>query len=110
MQPLMAWQPVTMPPLPVSACWAAADGQVTVVPTFVVAQSVGSCAFRYEVNRNVLPELSARCSAVIFRAGRATPGLRALIAGSFQVLTLPAYIPARTLPPRFSGFLTPGRL
>ena len=59
------------------------------VLTSVAGQSAGSWAFRYEVNRNVLPELSARCRVVIFMLGSVTPGLSVAIAGSFQVLILP---------------------
>ncbi len=37
----------------------------------------------------VVPEESERCTTVIAVLGSVTPGFRALISASFQVLTLP---------------------
>ena len=41
---------------------------------------------------SVVPELSERCTVRILVAGSVAPGLSAAIAGSFQVVTLPAKI------------------
>ena len=46
MQPLMPAQPLTMPPLPVSAVAPGTDGQLTVVPTLDDGHPLGSWAFR----------------------------------------------------------------
>ncbi len=89
MQPLIAAQPLTMPPVPVSAVAPGTDGQLTVVPTLLAAHPLGSWAFRYEVVRKVLPELSARCRGTILVLGSDTPLLSAVIAGLFQVVILP---------------------
>src|ERR1051326_3378378 len=51
-----------IPLLPVAPAWPGCLGQATVVPISEELQSAGSWAFRYEVNRNVLPEVSARCT------------------------------------------------
>ncbi len=46
MQPLLAWQPATMPLLPVSASEPETDGQLMVVLTLAAGQPAESCAFR----------------------------------------------------------------
>src|SRR5260370_39822463 len=112
MQPVVFWQPVTMPPLPVSPSAPETLGQDTVVLTLEELQSPGSWALRYEVNRKVLPELSARCSGTIAVAGSDTPGLSAVIAESCHFVILPEEICASTLPLslRCADALTPGML
>jgi hypothetical protein len=50
------------------------------------------------VNRNVSPELSNRCTGTTGVPGSRTPGLSLAIFGSFQVLIVPWYISASTLP------------
>src|SRR5438067_11124017 len=77
---LMIWAtPVFFGPAWVSA------GQATVspAPSFHV---VGAALVRYLVNALVVPEPSARWATTIAVDGSVTPGLSALIAGSFQVL------------------------
>src|SRR6476661_3841399 len=56
----------------------------------------GAAALRYLVKFSVVPESSARCTAWTPVAGRVTPGLTAAIAGSFQVVMVPAKMPAIT--------------
>ena len=58
----------------------------------------------------VVPDESERWTTVIAVLGRLMPGLRALIAGSFQVLILPRKMLASVGPSSFSPLLTPGRL
>src|SRR5260370_1415061 len=79
MQPVVFWQPGTMRPLPVSPSAPETLGQDTVVLTLEELQSPGSWALRYEGNRKVLPELSARCSGTIAVAGSDTPGLSGVV-------------------------------
>ena len=59
------------------------------VPINEELQSVGSCASMYEVNRKVLPELSARWTSTIEALGKVTPGFSAVMAGSFHLVILP---------------------
>src|SRR5260370_30286127 len=59
------------------------------------------------VNRNVARALSARWNGTTLVCGSATPGLSAVILGSFQVVMDPWYISASTLP--FSLRWTDGR-
>src|SRR5580693_4580370 len=103
MQPLLAPQAATMPLLPCSPSAPGTAGQVTVVSTFVSLQPLGSWEFRKLVNRNVSPELSARCSGTTFRLGSGTPGLSALIAGSSQLVIFPVYMPTSTAASSLSG-------
>src|SRR2546428_11661289 len=58
-------------------------------------QSLAAEAARYLVKLSVVPELSERCTVKILVDGRVAPWLSAAIAGSFQVVTLPAKIFAR---------------
>src|SRR2546429_8081933 len=55
-------------------------------------QSAVAVLDRNLVELSVVPELSDRCTARIFVAGSVAPELSAAIAGSFQVVTLPAKI------------------
>ena len=57
----------------------------------------------------MVPEESERTAMVIGVDGRLTPGLSALIAGSFQVLILPWKISAMAVASSFR-LLTPDRL
>src|ERR1700722_14357209 len=81
-----------------SAPVCAGPGQATVVPISEEPQAAGSCAFRYEVNRNELPELSDRCTGTMAAGGRVAPGFRFLIAGSSHRVIVPAKIRARIWP------------
>ncbi len=60
-------------------------GQLTVLSAPSV-HTVGAAFFRYVVKLFVVPEESERCTTVMLVDGSETPGLSALIAGSFQVL------------------------
>src|SRR5215472_19345017 len=86
------------PSLPSWACSPGCCGQATDVPISEELQSAGSWAFRYEVNRNVLPEVSDRWTSTIGVPGRLTPELSFLIAGSFHVVIVPPKICASTWP------------
>src|SRR6266568_5291821 len=57
----------------------------------------------------VVPDESERWAMVMAVLGRVTPGLSALIAGSFHALILPAKMPAMVGPDSFR-LLTPDRL
>src|ERR1700722_2109862 len=72
-------------------------------------QWLGAASTRYWEKLAVVPEESARTSRLIEELGRLAPGLRALIAGSLQVVILPEKIPARTVASSFRP-LTPDRL
>src|SRR5580658_3523230 len=98
MEPGVAWTVLMIPLLPCAPFSPGWLGQATAVPISEELQSAGSWAFRYEVNRNVLPEVSARWTSTIAVPGRGTPGFRFLIAGSFHAVIWPAKIRARTWP------------
>src|SRR5215475_4370611 len=53
---------------------------------------------RYLVKLSLVPELSARCTVVIFVDGRLAPELSAAISGSFHLVTLPAKMSASVVP------------
>src|SRR5690348_11883134 len=91
------------PPLPLPAC--APDGQLTVeeLPSF---QALPTAFWRNRVKFAVVPEESERTARVIGVLGRLTPGLIALMAGSFQVLILAWKISEMTCGVSFR-FLTP---
>src|SRR5215470_9874913 len=74
------------PPLPLPAC--ALEGQLIVelVPSF---QVLAAASVRNREKFAVVPEESERTARAIGVLGRLTPGLSALIAGSFQVLMWP---------------------
>src|SRR5580700_11708113 len=90
-----------LPPSPARAV----DGQVMVeeVPSF---HALPAASTRYWEKFCVVPEESERTASVIEVLGRDRPGLRALIAGSFQVLMVPWKIPASTVASSFRP-LTP---
>src|SRR5215472_9642687 len=93
------------PPLPMPAC--APDGQLMVeeLPSFQSGED-------FSRNREkfwVVPEESERTASVIGVLGRFTPGLSALIAGSFQVLILAWKMSEMTCGVSFR-FLIPDRL
>src|SRR5437667_7663996 len=71
------------PGLPLPATSSA--GQFVVSPA-VNVNTPGAAAVRNLVKLEFVPEASERCTGVIFVDGSVTPGLSALIAGSFQVL------------------------
>ena len=58
----------------------------------------------------VVPEPSARWTTAMSVAGSSIPGLTALIAGSFHLVTLPRKMSARRGPVNLSSALTPGML
>src|SRR5919197_4098673 len=60
------------------------DGQLTVSP--LPSFHEGAAALRYLVKLLVVPEPSERCATVIALSGRLTPGLSAVMAGSFHFL------------------------
>src|SRR5580658_11246243 len=93
-----------LPPSPARAV----DGQVMVeaVPSF---HALPAASTRYWEKFAVVPEESERTARVIVLLGRLALGLRALIAGSFQVVILPEKIPARTVASSFRP-LTPDTL
>ena len=82
------------------------------VPISELLQSAGSWAFRYDVNRKVLPELSARWTGTTAVPGSFTAGFRAAIAGSSHLLIFPLNIRASTVPSslRCADAATPGTL
>src|ERR1700744_2286514 len=87
--------------------WAV-DGHLMVaaLPSF---QTLGAASWRNSVKFCVVPEESERTAVVIAVDGRVTPGLMALIAGSFQLLMLPWKMLAMTVGVSFR-LLTPCRL
>src|SRR6516164_7443894 len=89
------------PSLPLLPWPPGCPGQATWVPISEEVQPAGSWAFMYEVNRNVLPEVSDRWTGTIGVPGRATPEFRCLIAGSFQVVIVALKVCASTVPFRF---------
>src|SRR5262245_53566528 len=68
---------------------------------------VGLASDSHVVNTEVVPDSSERCTIVMAVDGRSTPGLRALMAGSFQFLILPRKMSAVVVPSSFSPFSTP---
>src|SRR5215469_17249691 len=93
------------PPLPVPPRLVAGQEMVELVPSF---------QFGAESTRNwekfaVVPEESERRAMVTAVLGRLTPGLSAVIFGSFHFLMSPWKRPAMTGPSSFR-FVTPGRL
>src|ERR1700683_5847620 len=93
-----------LPPSPARAV----DGQVMVeeVPSF---HALPAASTRYWEKFCVVPEESDRTARVIVVLGRLRPELRALIAGSSQVLMVPWKMPARIVASSFRP-LMPGRL
>src|SRR5699024_1802531 len=69
----------------------------------------GAVAGRQSVKFSVVPESSDRATAVSGISGSSRPGLRALIAGSCQLVILPENIWAIVWASKFSS-LMPGRL
>src|ERR1700744_3049604 len=94
-------------PLPPSPA-RAVDGNLIgePVPSF---HALPAASTRYWEKFAVVPEESERTARVIVVLGRLTPGLRALIAGSSQVLMVPWKMPARVVASSFR-LLTLGRL
>jgi hypothetical protein len=69
-----------MPPLPWAAAEPGAFGHCSVVfAGYFVPHPVGSAAARYDVKRNVSPELSERWIAATGVEGIVTPGFKAVI-------------------------------
>ena len=60
MEPGADLTPLMMASVPAALSSPGCLGQATVVPISELLQSDGSWAFRYEVNRKVLPESSPR--------------------------------------------------
>src|SRR5579863_7227083 len=97
---------VATPPLPLAA-WAV-EGHLTVL-LLPSAHALPTASCRNSVKFCVVPEESERTARVIGVLGRLTPGLSALIAGSFQVLIWPWKIFAIVVGSSFR-LLTPVRL
>src|SRR5947207_1426141 len=98
--------------LPVDPSAPGGRGHATVVPISELLQPKGFWALRYDVNRKVLPELSARWTGTIAIPGSFTPGFRDAIAGSSHLPIFPLKIRASTVPSslRCADALIPGRL
>src|ERR1700746_584899 len=77
---------VATPPVPLAA-WAV-DGHLRVL-LLPSAHALPTASCRNSVKFCVVPEESERTARLIGVLGRLTPGLSALIAGSFQLLILP---------------------
>src|SRR6266581_1651890 len=94
------------PPLPLPA-WAA-EGQLMVeeLPSF---QSLPAACIRNREKFAVVPDESERTARMIGVLGRLTPGLIALIAGSFHLVILAWKMSAMTAGSSFR-LLTPDRL
>src|ERR1700752_5082868 len=73
------------PPLPLPACAVEGQLMVELLPSF---QRLGAAVMRNSEKFAVVPEESERTARLIGVLGRLTPGLSALIAGSFQLLIL----------------------
>src|SRR4051794_21381863 len=73
------------------APWPVGHGTSLAAPA---VQTAGATAVRYPVKAAVVPEPSERCTTWMPVVGRVTPELSFLMAGSFQVLILPAKMPA----------------
>src|SRR5438270_825027 len=69
----------------------------------------GATAVRYDVNTDVVPDPSDRCTTWMPALGRVAPELSALMAGSSHFLIFPAKIPDRVAGDS-SRLVTPGRL
>src|SRR5580698_164988 len=81
--------------LPPSLAWADFGNEmVEEVPS---VQAPPAASTRYWEKLAVVPEESERTSRLIQELGRLALGLRALIAGSFQVVILPEKICARAV-------------
>src|ERR1700735_365206 len=97
--------------LPPSLAWA--DFGKEMVEEVPSVQSLPAASTRYWEKLAVVPDESERTSRLIEELGRLALGLRALIAGSFQVVILPEKISASTVASSFrsvaSGTLCPYR-
>src|SRR4051794_39069062 len=71
------------PALPVPACSPAGHATVEPEPNVQLAPAV---SFNHSVKFCVVPDPSARWTTTMLELGRLASGLRALMAGSFQVL------------------------
>src|SRR5215468_7671235 len=94
------------PPLPLPPRLVAGQLMVESLPSF---QTPGADCTRNEEKFEVVPEESERRAMVIAVLGRLTPGLSAVIFGSFHFLMSAWKIPAMTGPSSFR-FVTPGTL
>src|ERR1035438_7439379 len=93
--------------LPPSLAWA--DFGKEMIEEGPSDQALPAASTRYWEKFAVVPEESERTSRLIALLGRLALGLRALIAGSFQVVILPEKMPARTVASSFRS-LTPETL
>src|SRR5215469_4316605 len=94
------------PPLPLPA--RAVDGQLT-VELLPSVQAVPAAFSRNREKFCVVPDESERTAIVIGWLGSETPGLSALMAGSFQFVILPEKMPAMVCGDS-CNLLTPDRL
>src|ERR1700726_3014236 len=85
MAPLVDLTICATPGLPLPA--RAVDGNL-IVELLPSVHTLGTASLRNRVKFCVVPEESERTAMVIGVLGRLTPGLSALIAGSFQVVIL----------------------
>src|SRR5438270_1652376 len=86
------------------------DGHLTSLSAPILDLNSGEESDRNVVKPFVVPEESERWITVIFVLGRLTPGLSALIAGSFHVLIFAMKMSAAVLPSSLRPFWTPGTL
>src|SRR6516162_5958143 len=105
MAPGVEWMICATPPLPLPPWLLAGQEMVELLPSF---------QFGAESTRNwekfaVVPEESERRAMTIAVLGKLTPGLSALIAGSFHFVILAWKMSAMTGPSSFR-LLTPDRL
>ena len=91
-----------LPPLPFGHCTALS------APTWL--DHVGLSCDSHDVNTNVVPDSSARCTVWMGRFGRLTPGFSFPISWSFQFFTLPRKMSAVVGPSSFKPVCSPGTL
>ena len=106
MAPEVPFTAVATPVLPLPATSSA--GQFEVSPA-VSVNTPGAAAVSHFVKLEVVPEASERWTGAILVDGRLTMGLRALMAGSFQVLMCAWKILA-TVGPSSTSLSTPDTL
>src|ERR1035438_1237729 len=94
------------PPLPLPPRLVAGQLMVELLPSF---HTLGAASMRNSEKLAVVPEESERRAIVIAVLGSVTPGLIALIAGSFHVLIVPWKMFAMASADSFR-LLTPDRL
>src|SRR3954451_14129985 len=99
---LIAAATPSLPLAPVSP-----DGHLTSLSAPIADLKAGEESDRKVVKPFVVPDESERWTTVILVAGRVTPGLSALMAGSFQVVIFFWKMSAAVLPSSLRPFSTP---